>query len=235
MLISRPLISSLGGRGHEQPLICTRSTTFVEYINGARPIADFPERFGDVSIDHGGGTWSGPEIRQAQSLSGTAETPFSGSSVAVQYLVAGQSAVSQRKRPAVEAGGGGALVGPGESRDLFLCEAYRRFLVAAFGGLHCLCLVGSASAGCYHQGTHRDRDDALERMSPAATTGRAAHVQSLEQMAGGSAPQCGNLSEARCNGEAKNGTETDSMIDRVLTLEPFSYPWNRFSPRLVGG
>jgi hypothetical protein len=41
-------------------------------------------------------------IRQAQRPFGADETTFSGSSVAVQYLVAGQSAVSQRKCSAVE-------------------------------------------------------------------------------------------------------------------------------------
>src|SRR5207342_3879901 len=98
------------------------------------------------------------------------ETPFSGSAFAAQYLVPSERAVSQRKRPAVEVGGARALVGPGKSRDLFLCEAYRRFLVAAFGGLHCRCLVGSACAGCHHRHTRRERDDVLECMHPVATT-----------------------------------------------------------------
>jgi len=55
-LISRLLMASSGRRGHEQPLVCTGGTTFVEYGNGAGTIANFPERFGDISIDHGYGT-----------------------------------------------------------------------------------------------------------------------------------------------------------------------------------
>jgi len=86
-LISRLLMASSGRRGHEQPLVCTGGTTFVEYGNGAGTIANFPERFGDISIDHGRGAWSGSNIRQAQRPFGTAKTPFPGSGVAVQYLV----------------------------------------------------------------------------------------------------------------------------------------------------
>src|SRR5262245_12486154 len=87
LLISQLLMASSSRGGHEQPLVRTGGTTFVEYGNGAGTIANFPERFGDISIDHGRGAWSGSNIRQAQRPFGTAKTPFPSSGVAVQYLV----------------------------------------------------------------------------------------------------------------------------------------------------
>ena len=52
------------------------------------------------------------------------------------------------------------------------------------------------------------------------------------EMAGGSAPGEVNCQKHVAMAKPKMARR---QIDRVLTLEPFSYPWNRFSPRLVGG
>src|SRR5580704_3790439 len=159
LLIGRLLIGSAGGGGHVQPLVCPRGTTFLEHGNGARLIAGFPEPFGDVSIDHAGGACPDRGVGQAQRPFGAAEAAFRGSAVAVEYLVLGKRAVSQRKRPAVEPGGARALVGPGESLDLFLCQTHCRLVVAAVGRLQGVSLVGSAGAGCQHRCTRRDPDD----------------------------------------------------------------------------
>ena len=131
-----------------------------------------PERFGDVSIDHGRGTWPGLKIRHAQRPLGAAETPFSGSAVAVQYLVAGQRAVSQRKRPAVEAeccasiGRARRIARPLSLRGLSRLSGRRlRRLALPLSGRKRLRRLSPSIA------TRRDRDDALERMQSCRNDG----------------------------------------------------------------
>ena len=62
----RLLTGSSGGGGHEQPLVCTAARPSLKSGNGARRSPTFQNASRNVSIDHGGGTGPGLEIRHAQ-------------------------------------------------------------------------------------------------------------------------------------------------------------------------
>ena len=92
----------LGRRTHGEPAVGASRSSFLEHGHGARLVARFPVRLGDIAIDHRGRASLVRDVRPPDRFLGEAEASFTRHGVATQDLVFGQAPVGECQRAAID-------------------------------------------------------------------------------------------------------------------------------------